>query len=125
MTLDILYLDDDLVVVNKPSGLLVHRTDLAKHEQDAVVQRLNEQLGKWVYPIHRLDRATSGVLVMALKEDVAGALGEQFMARTTDKVYQAIVRGYLTRQQIKRVYGFQRTPGILNRGKIKIDMSPE
>ncbi|RUM48959.1 MAG: pseudouridylate synthase [Marinomonas sp.] len=94
MTLDILYLDDDLVVVNKPSGLLVHRTDLAKHEQDAVVQRLNEQLGKWVYPIHRLDRATSGVLVMALKEDVAGALGEQFMARTTDKVYQAIVRGY-------------------------------
>lgn len=94
MTLDILYVDDDLVVVNKPSGLLVHRTDLAKDEQDAVVQRLNAQLGRWVYPIHRLDRATSGVLVMALNEGVARSLGEQFSSRTTQKEYLAIVRGH-------------------------------
>ncbi|WP_417553629.1 RluA family pseudouridine synthase [Marinomonas fungiae] len=94
MSLEILHIDDDLVVVNKPSGLLVHRTDLAKHEQDAVVQRLNEQLGRWVYPIHRLDRATSGVLVMALNETVCRRLGEQFMARRTDKNYLAIVRGH-------------------------------
>ncbi|MBM6550015.1 RluA family pseudouridine synthase [Marinomonas ostreistagni] len=94
MTLDILYQDEDLVAVNKPSGLLVHRTDLAKHEQDAVVQRLNEQLGQWVYPVHRLDRATSGVLVMALNEQSARALAEQFMQRTTEKRYLAIVRGH-------------------------------
>ncbi|MCO4786961.1 RluA family pseudouridine synthase [Marinomonas atlantica] len=94
MTLEILHIDDDLVVVNKPSGLLVHRTDLAKHEQDAVVQRLNEQLGRWVFPIHRLDRATSGVLIMALNETAARKLGEQFMARTTGKHYLAIVRGH-------------------------------
>lgn len=98
MTLEILHIDDDLVVINKPSGLLVHRTDLAKHEQDAVVQRLNEQLGRWVYPVHRLDRATSGVLVMALNETVAGQLGEQFMARTTGKNYLAIVRGHTADQ---------------------------
>lgn len=94
MTLEILYQDNDLVAVNKPSGLLVHRTDLAKHEQDAVVQRLNEQLGQWVYPVHRLDRATSGVLVMALNENSARLLADQFMARTTDKHYLAIVRGH-------------------------------
>ncbi|WP_425640994.1 RluA family pseudouridine synthase [Marinomonas gallaica] len=98
MTLEILHIDDDLVVVNKPSGLLVHRTDLAKHEQDAVVQRLNEQLGRWVFPVHRLDRATSGVLVMALNETVARKLGEQFMARTTGKHYLAIVRGHTADQ---------------------------
>lgn len=94
MNLEILYQDDDLVAVNKPSGLLVHRTDLAKHEQDAVVQRLNEQLGQWVYPVHRLDRATSGVLIMALKDDVARELANQFMERSTDKSYLAIVRGH-------------------------------
>lgn len=100
MSLEILHIDDDLVVVNKPSGLLVHRTDLAKGEQDAVVQRLNAQLGRWVYPIHRLDRATSGVLVMALKDDVARHLGEQFMERSTDKNYLAIVRGHTSHEGV-------------------------
>ncbi len=94
MSLDILYQDSAIVAVNKPSGLLVHRTDLAKEEQDAVVQRLNEQLGQWVYPIHRLDRATSGVLIMALDSDTAAQLGNQFTDRETQKVYQAIVRGH-------------------------------
>lgn len=100
MSLEILHIDDDLVVVNKPSGLLVHRTDLAKGEQDAVVQRLNAQLSRWVYPIHRLDRATSGVLVMALNETVARQLGEQFMARSTDKNYLAIVRGHTSQEGV-------------------------
>jgi len=62
MTLDILFQDEYLVAVNKPAGLLVHRTYLAKDEEDAVVQRLRDQTGKWVFPVHRLDRGTSGVL---------------------------------------------------------------
>ena len=94
MSLEILYQDSAIVAVNKPSGLLVHRTNLAKEEQDAVVQRLNEQLGQWVYPIHRLDRATSGILVMALDSETASSLGEQFTDRKTEKVYRAIVRGH-------------------------------
>ena len=94
MSLEILYRDEHLVAVNKPSGLLVHRTDLAKEEQDAVVQRLNEQLGQWVYPVHRLDRATSGVLIMALDTQSAATLVEQFTARETHKTYHAIVRGH-------------------------------
>ena len=54
MMLDILFEDEHLVVVNKPAGLLVHRTHLAKEEEDAVVQRLRDQTGKWVFPVHRL-----------------------------------------------------------------------
>ena len=100
MNLEILYQDDVLVVVNKPSGLLVHRTDLAKNEQDAVVQRLNEQLGKWVYPIHRLDRATSGALVMAFDSESAQKLGIQFMDRSVNKEYRALVRGFTDAQGV-------------------------
>jgi len=92
--LDILYLDDDLVIINKPSGLLVHRTELASQETDAVVQRLNNQLGKWVYPVHRLDRATSGVLILALSSSIASMLSEQFANNSIHKTYLCIVRGY-------------------------------
>lgn len=92
--LDILYLDEDLVIVNKPSGLLVHRTHLAKHETDAALQRLNHQLGQWVYPVHRLDRATSGVLMFALSSGVARQLVRQFSNHSIDKRYLCLTRGH-------------------------------
>lgn len=94
MLLDILYQDEHLVVINKPSGLLVHRTQLASQETDAVVQRLNTQLGQWVYPVHRLDRGTSGALVLALSSEVAGLLSEQFSQAIVDKQYLCLVRGH-------------------------------
>ena len=94
MTLDILYQDDDFVVVNKPAGLLVHRTHLAKDEEDAVVQRLRDQTGKWVFPVHRLDRGTSGVLVMAFTPDIARRLASQFAESKTEKTYHCLVRGF-------------------------------
>ncbi|MCW8355114.1 pseudouridine synthase [Marinomonas pontica] len=94
MTLEIVFQDEDLVVVNKPSGLLVHRTHLAKDEEDAVVQRLRDQTGKWVFPVHRLDRGTSGVLVMAFSPEIARLLSEQFSENTTSKTYHCLVRGF-------------------------------
>ena len=94
MTLEILYQDEHLVAVNKPSGLLVHRTHLAKDEEDAVVQRLRDQTGRWVFPVHRLDRATSGVLVMAFSPSIARELSEQFSDSQTQKVYHCLVRGF-------------------------------
>ncbi|WP_137169767.1 pseudouridine synthase [Marinomonas sp. FW-1] len=94
MTLDILFQDEHLVVVNKPAGLLVHRTNLAKDEEDAVVQRLRDQTGQWVFPIHRLDRGTSGVLVMAFSPEIARRLSSQFVEATTQKTYHCLVRGF-------------------------------
>lgn len=92
--LDILYLDDDIVAINKPAGLLVHRTHLAKGEDDAAVQRLRDQLHKWVFPVHRLDRGTSGVLLMAFTPEMARHLGEQFSNTETQKTYHCLARGF-------------------------------
>lgn len=94
MSLEILYQDEYLVAINKPAGLLVHRTHLAKEEEDAVVQRLRDQTGKWVFPVHRLDRGTSGVLVMAFTPDIARHLSQQFMESETNKTYHCLVRGF-------------------------------
>ncbi|REG85678.1 pseudouridine synthase [Marinomonas pollencensis] len=94
MNLEILYQDQYLVAVNKPSGLLVHRTELDKTEEDAVVQRLRDQTGQWVFPVHRLDRGTSGVLLMAFSPQTARALAEQFANASTAKTYHCLVRGF-------------------------------
>jgi|OM-RGC.v1.010694483 tRNA pseudouridine synthase C (EC 5.4.99.-) len=93
--LEILYQDDFLVAVNKPSGLLVHRTELARGEMEAAVQLLRDQIGQRVYPVHRLDRGTSGVLLMTLDSESASQLGEQFMNREVKKEYSTLVRGHI------------------------------
>lgn len=93
MNLEILFQDEYLVVINKPAGLLVHRTELDKAEEDAVVQRLRDQTGQWVFPVHRLDRGTSGVLVMAFAPQTARYLSEQFANAATTKTYHCLVRG--------------------------------
>lgn len=81
------------VVVDKPAGMVVHRSELCP-EGEPVLQRLRDQLGQRIYPVHRLDRATSGVLVFALDPDAARHLSEQFAAHTVDKRYLAVVRGW-------------------------------
>lgn len=93
--LNILYQDDDLVVVNKPAGMLVHRSWLDKHETVFVMTTLRDILGQHVFPVHRLDRPTSGVLLFAKSSVVARALSVQFEHRMVDKSYLAVVRGYL------------------------------
>jgi tRNA pseudouridine65 synthase len=89
--MDVLYRDDVLLVVNKPSGLLTHR-GLANDRDNALV-RARALAGCYVHPVHRLDRATSGVLVFALDPDAARALGKQLQDGGFDKHYLALVRG--------------------------------
>ncbi len=81
------------VVVDKPSGLSVHRGWDAS--RDNAMMRARDQLGAWVYPAHRLDRGTSGALVLALDEEAASALGARFMEGAVEKEYIALVRGVI------------------------------
>lgn len=92
--LAIVYQDRWLCAIDKPCDLMVHRSALGTDRHFAL-QLLRNQLGQRVWPIHRLDRATSGVLMFALDADTAAALGEQMMARQIDKRYLAVVRGYV------------------------------
>ena len=94
--LEILYQDDVLVAVNKPAGMLVHRSWLDRHETQFVMQTLRDQIGQLVYPIHRLDRPTSGVLLFALNSKIANLLCQQFEQKQIEKQYLAVVRGYVT-----------------------------
>jgi tRNA pseudouridine65 synthase len=93
--LEILYQDQYMVAINKPAGLLVHKTYLARKEKYFAMLLLRDQLGQYVYPIHRLDRPTSGVLLFALSSEVARQLNDLFSERQVAKGYLAIVRGYL------------------------------
>ena len=93
--LDILYLDDYLAIVHKPAGWLVHRTPLDRGETRFVLQTLRDQIGQHVWPVHRLDKGTSGVLVFALSAEVARTLGQAFeTGEGLHKTYRAIVRGW-------------------------------
>ncbi|MFT3758636.1 pseudouridine synthase [Thauera sp.] len=115
--LDILYRDEWLVAIDKPSGLLVHRSPIAAHEERFAVQLLRDQLGQRVHPAHRLDRGTSGVLLFALDRDAAAALGKQFEAHAVDKRYVAIVRGHppdeglIDHPLVRRLDPVERRPG--------------
>lgn len=95
MTLSILYQDAHMVAVDKPPGLLVHRTQLAGEEEDYLLQLLRDQIEAYVYPIHRLDRPTSGVLLFGLSEEATRRLKAQFTEREVTKRYAAVVRGWL------------------------------
>ncbi|WP_422136023.1 tRNA pseudouridine(65) synthase TruC [Endozoicomonas sp. ALD040] len=93
-TLEIIYQDHWLVAVNKPSGLLVHRSMIDRNETRFALQIVRNQVGQHVYPLHRLDKPTSGVLVFALSPEVARQVGKQFEEGLVEKTYLAVVRGY-------------------------------
>lgn len=92
--LEVVYQDDDVVAINKPSGLLVHRSPIDKHETRFAIQLTRDQIGKKVYPVHRLDKPTSGILLFALSSEVARYLTECFTQGRVTKQYVAVVRGY-------------------------------
>ncbi len=101
LALRILYQDENLVAVDKPAGFQVHSPEdplhrVSDHRNCLVI--LRNQLGRYVYPVHRLDRATSGVLLFGLDSETAGQLGQQFARRETDKVYYAVTRGWVDDQ---------------------------
>lgn len=90
-----LYRDDWLLAVHKPAGLLVHRSPIDKHETEFALQYARElNGGEHVYPLHRLDRPTSGVLVFARDAQTASVLGQALMAGEMQKTYLALVRGW-------------------------------
>jgi tRNA pseudouridine65 synthase len=92
--LEILYHDDELIAVNKPHGLLVHRTKIASDASEFAIQILRDQIGQTVYPVHRLDRKTSGVLLFALNSEMNSMMQTQFMDGLVKKKYISLVRGY-------------------------------
>ncbi len=92
--LQVLYCDEWLGVVSKPAGLMVHDSALARGETDFAADRLREQFGKPIFLIHRLDRATSGCLLLAFDRETASALGKAVMAGGIEKDYLAVCRGW-------------------------------
>ncbi|MBD3777481.1 MAG: pseudouridylate synthase [Thiotrichales bacterium] len=90
----ILYQDDAIVAIHKPAGLLVHRSPIDRHETRFAVQMTRDLIGQDVYPIHRLDKATSGLLLFALNSQAARHLGEQFSVHSLQKTYLALCRGW-------------------------------
>ncbi|GAB3345629.1 pseudouridine synthase [Marilutibacter aestuarii] len=92
--LRVLHADDALAVVDKPAGLMVHDSALARGESDFAADRLRAQFGRPVFLVHRLDRATSGCLLLAFDRDTASALGRVMMSREVEKTYWAICRGW-------------------------------
>lgn len=94
MELEILYQDAQLVAINKPAGLLVHRSPIDRHETRFALQIVRNQIGQRVFPVHRLDKPTSGILVFGLQAEVAHALQQQMQLGEVSKTYQAIVRGH-------------------------------
>lgn len=94
--LQLIHRDDYLLAVHKPAGLLVHRSPIDRHETEFALQYardLND--GEHVYPVHRLDRPTSGLLLFARDPATASSLGQAFMAGEIHKTYLAMVRGWI------------------------------
>ena len=92
--LTLLYLDDDLVAIDKPPGLLVHPSLLDAHAGPTALDRLQFQMGQRLWPLHRLDKGTSGVLLMARHVEAARHWGAAFAQGQIGKRYRALVRGW-------------------------------
>ena len=82
------------MAIDKPAGLLVHRSNIDRQETEFAVQKVRNQIGQMVYPVHRLDKATSGVLLFALSPTASAKLCEDFREHRIEKRYLALVRGH-------------------------------
>ncbi|WP_285008639.1 pseudouridine synthase [Pedobacter faecalis] len=98
--LDIIYQDDHLIAINKPHGLLVHRSPIASDAKEFALQMLRDQVGRHVYPAHRLDRKTGGALLFAFDKETEIAMQQQFMNGLVTKKYLAVLRGHAPDHQI-------------------------
>jgi len=99
-SLPVLYEDRWLIAVNKPSGLLVHRSWIDKEATQFALQTVRNMTGRYVYPVHRLDKPTSGVLLFAFEKAVAVRLGEMFAEHGIQKRYLAVVRGHTAKEGV-------------------------
>lgn len=94
--IQIVYQDENLIAVNKPTGWLVHRSWLDTKEVKILMLQVRNQIGQHVFPVHRLDKPTSGLLLMGLNSEIAHNLSKQFENQTIEKCYHALVRGFIT-----------------------------
>jgi tRNA pseudouridine65 synthase len=92
--LEIIYRDEHLIAINKPHGLLVHRSSIAADASEFALQLLRDQIGMKVNPVHRIDRKTGGILLFAFNKEVEIAMQKAFMENQVSKKYLAIVRGH-------------------------------
>lgn len=109
--LPVLFCDEWLAVVDKPAGLMVHDSALARGETDFAADRLRDQFGKPIFLIHRLDRATSGCLLLAFDRDTASTLGKAVMAGGIEKEYLAVCRGWPAEQHFTVDHPLDGGPG--------------
>jgi tRNA pseudouridine65 synthase len=116
--LKILYRDEDYIAVDKPSGLLVHRSPIDKRETRFALQTLRDQIGQHVFPLHRLDKPTSGVLLFALHSDAAARLAADFREQRISKEYLAVVRGFVDEPGVVD-YPLSRKPDGIKSGSRK------
>jgi tRNA pseudouridine65 synthase len=100
LSLSIVYKDVDIVAVYKPAGMVVHRCEATPADEVALLQLLRDQLQQHVYPVHRLDQPTSGIVLFGLNSQAAAALVDQFTHRRIHKCYQAVVVGHSPRSGI-------------------------
>lgn len=92
--LEIVYQDDHLIAINKPHGLLVHRSSIANDAKEFALQLLRDQVNRHVSPVHRLDRKTGGLLLFAFEKEVEIAMHQQFQNGQVLKKYLAVLRGF-------------------------------
>lgn len=93
--LDIIFRDEHLIAINKPHDLLVHRSNIAADAEVFALQLLRDQVGQRVYPVHRIDRKTGGVLLFAFEKTVEIEMQKQFADNLISKKYLAILRGHI------------------------------
>ena len=98
--LDVLYRDERLAVISKPEGMMVHRTKIASRETVFLVDIARAQFASRIYPVHRLDRGTSGAMLIAFDAQTARALGEEMMAGAISKTYLALCRGWIEEETL-------------------------
>ncbi|MEN5195391.1 pseudouridine synthase [Sphingobacterium faecium] len=98
--LEILYQDEDIIAINKPHGLLVHRSSIARDASEFALQLLRDQIGQPVYPAHRLDRKTAGILLFSLNKETDKELQQLFQNQLVDKRYIAVLRGHAPEEML-------------------------
>ena len=117
--LSILHADADLVAIDKPAGLLVHPSALDAHEERSALHLLQDLLGERLHPLHRLDKATSGVLLFARTQQAARHWGQAFEAGAIGKRYVALVRGW-PQEEGEIDYALARDPELPSAGQPRV-----
>lgn len=110
--LEIIYQDEFIVAINKPHGLLVHQSPIARDAEEFALQLLRDQLGQTVYPAHRLDRKTSGILVFSLDKPTDRLMQQLFQNKEVDKKYLALLRGFAP-SEMTIDYALKRDDGVV------------